>query len=96
MRCAVYARYSSDQQSPLSIDDQLRVCREYAERQGWSIAEEQVYKDEALSGAGSDRPGFTRLIRAALSQPPPFDTILIDDTSRLSRNLPMDYRPWSA
>jgi site-specific DNA recombinase len=87
MRCAVYCRYSSDQQNPLSIDDQLRVCTEYAQRQKWEIAEGHTYKDEALSGAGSDRPGFTRLIRAALSTPAPFDVILIDDTSRLSRNL---------
>src|ERR1051325_555817 len=36
-RCAVYARYSSDLQSATSIEDQLRLCRDYAERQGWEI-----------------------------------------------------------
>jgi len=32
MRAAIYARYSSDLQSETSIDDQVRLCREYAER----------------------------------------------------------------
>jgi hypothetical protein len=27
MRCAIYARYSSDQQRDASIEDQVRVCR---------------------------------------------------------------------
>lgn len=34
-----------------------------------------------------NRPAFTSLIRTALSNPSPFDSIIIDDTSRLSRNL---------
>jgi DNA invertase Pin-like site-specific DNA recombinase len=36
-RCAIYARYSSDLQSPTSIDDQERLCRVYAERHGWTV-----------------------------------------------------------
>ena len=38
------------------------------------------------SGVGSDRPAFQRLLNVALSQGRPFDTILVDDTSRLSRS----------
>jgi site-specific DNA recombinase len=87
LRCAVYARYSTDKQRPDSIEDQLRKCREHAERQSWQILAGHIYRDDALSGSGSDRPGFTRLIRAALSSPSLFDLILVDDTSRLSRNL---------
>ena len=34
LRCALYARYSSDQQRAASIEDQFRVCRERAEREG--------------------------------------------------------------
>jgi hypothetical protein len=30
LRCAAYVRDSSDLQSPRSIEDQLRICREYA------------------------------------------------------------------
>ncbi len=38
LRCALYARYSSDQQRAASIEDQFRVCRERAGREGWKIA----------------------------------------------------------
>jgi site-specific DNA recombinase len=86
LRCAAYARYSSDLQSPLSIDDQLRICREYARSRGFVFLEEHVYVDEALSGVGADRPGLGRLMDAALSPARPFDIILLDDSSRLARN----------
>ena len=86
LRCAAYARYSSDLQSPLSIDDQLRICREYAKSRGFVFLEEHVYVDEAVSGVGADRPGLGRLLNAALSAARPFDVILLDDSSRLARN----------
>lgn len=85
--CAIYARYSSEQQRPASIGDQIRKCCEYAERNGWVVDPRHIYTDEALSGVGSDRPGFTALLRAALAKPRPFGVILVDDTSRLSRSL---------
>ena len=31
-KAVIYARYSSDSQSEQSIDGQLRVCKEYAEK----------------------------------------------------------------
>jgi DNA invertase Pin-like site-specific DNA recombinase len=86
LRCAAYARYSSDLQSPRSIDDQLRICREYAHSRGFTFLEEHVYADEALSGVGADRPGLGRMMDAALSPAHPFDIILLDDSSRLARN----------
>ncbi|HEY6847217.1 MAG TPA: recombinase family protein, partial [Terracidiphilus sp.] len=85
-RCAAYARYSSDLQSPRSIEDQLRICREYARAHGFVFLEEHVYTDEALSGVGADRPGLGRMLDAALSPARPFDVILLDDSSRLARN----------
>src|SRR3974390_3007076 len=87
LRCAAYARYSSDRQSPASIEDQLRVCRDFASKQQWDVLSEHVYTDVELSGAGSDRPGWTRLRAAINSKPRPFDVLLVDDTSRLCRNL---------
>ncbi len=86
LRCAAYARYSSDLQSPRSIEDQLRICREYAQARGFLFLEEHIYSDEALSGVGADRPGLGRLLDAALSPGRPFDIILLDDSSRLARN----------
>ena len=85
-QCAVYARVSSDRQNPLSPSDQVRKCREYADANELTVLVEHVYMDEGISGVGSDRPAFQRLLNIALSPGRPFDTILVDDTSRLSRN----------
>ena len=33
-KAVIYARYSSDSQTEQSIEGQMRVCKEYAERNG--------------------------------------------------------------
>ena len=48
-RVALYARYSSDNQRDASIEDQLCICREKAEREKWAIV--STYKDAGISGA---------------------------------------------
>ena len=86
MRCGVYTRFSSDSQHPASIDDQLLACRRYAAQQGWQVLGAHEYVDEALSGVGVEhRPAYRRLL-AALAGPPPFEVLLVDDLSRLSRD----------
>ena len=85
--CAVYARYSDERQNPLSIDQQVRKCREYADRYDLRILDGHVYTDKAITGATEDRAGLRRLLEAAQQKPCPFDVILVDDTSRLSRDL---------
>ncbi len=89
MRCAIYARYSSDLQRDTSIDDQLRKCREWmSPKQGWSVVEEFVLADRGISGASlTGRAALQRLLLACKQRPCPFDVLLVDDTSRLSRNL---------
>ena len=87
LRCACYARFSSDRQSPTSISDQIRKCREHASRQGWNVLEQHIYIDEAVSGAALERSGLKKLLLAATSAGHPFDCILIDDSSRLTRKL---------
>lgn len=86
LRCAIYARYSTDRQSEFSIADQSRNCERFAAAHGHTIPTGQVYYDEAMSGVGTDRPGLTNLLKAACSPHPPFDAVLIDDTNRLSRS----------
>ena len=83
--CAVYARVSSDRQNPLSPTDQVRKCREFADANGFVVLEGHIYMDEGISGVGSDRPAFQKLLSIAFSPRRPFDTILVDDTSRLSQ-----------
>ena len=87
LRCAVYSRFSSDRQSPVSIEDQIRKCREYASRQGWTVLEGHIYADHAVTGTIAERTGLQRLVAAAEQKARSFDAILIDDTSRLTRKL---------
>jgi site-specific DNA recombinase len=82
MRVALYARYSSDSQRDASIADQMRICREYAERQGWTIADE--YSDHAVSGATLLRPGIQALIQTASDHR--FDVVLAESLDRFSRD----------
>jgi hypothetical protein len=77
LRCAIYTRFSSDRQSPTSITDQIRKCREHAQRNGWLVLEEHLYSDEAISGASTDRAGLQRLLSAVAGPSIPFDCILI-------------------
>ena len=88
-RCAIYVRYSSDQQRPESIADQVRHCRqEVARHTDWLVLDDQIYSDEAITGASVEgRHGLQRLVQAAFQKPRPFDLILVDDTSRLSRDV---------
>ena len=82
MKVAVYARYSSDNQREASIADQLRVCREFAARQGWTVVAE--FTDHAISGATLLRSGFQALMRDALNQG--FDVVLAEALDRFSRD----------
>jgi site-specific DNA recombinase len=82
MKVAIYARYSSDNQREASIADQFRVCREFAQRQGWQI--EREYSDHAVSGATLLRPGFQEMMRVALRKE--VDVVLAEALDRFSRD----------
>src|SRR5262245_63461189 len=87
-RCSIYARFSTEMQRTTSLDDQIRNCRRFATQMGWQILEDHVYQDTALSGFGVEqRPAYQRLVATALSTAPAFSVILVDDLSRLSRDL---------
>jgi DNA invertase Pin-like site-specific DNA recombinase len=75
-------------QRPTSVEDQIRECRDAAQRNGWTVLEEFIRSDEALTGQfAAGRDGLDDLMRLAHQSPRPFDCILIDDTSRFGRNL---------
>ena len=87
-RCAIYARYSSDLQRESSIEDQIRRCREYALGRGWAVIEDLVVGDKAITAASVvGRDGLQQLVRAAKAPSRLFDCLLIDDRSRLARDL---------
>ncbi len=82
MRTAIYARYSSDRQSDASIDDQVRLCRERAAREGWSV--DGLFADRAISGASMLRPGLQGLIEEAMAGR--LEVVLTEALDRLSRD----------
>ncbi|MCC7200958.1 MAG: recombinase family protein [Gammaproteobacteria bacterium] len=82
MKCAIYTRYSSDRQREASTEDQARNCRARIEAEGWTLAHH--YRDEAMSGSITARPGYQALLAAAERRE--FDVIVVDDLSRLSRD----------
>ncbi|TCS26427.1 DNA invertase Pin-like site-specific DNA recombinase, partial [Acetobacter aceti NBRC 14818] len=82
MKVALYARYSSENQRDASIEDQLRLCRLHAEKQGWTIVDS--YTDRAISGASLLRPGIQELIQDATRGR--FTIVLAEAMDRLSRD----------
>jgi site-specific DNA recombinase len=82
MKVALYARYSSENQRDASIADQFRVCREFAQRQGWHVAAE--FSDHAVSGATIMRPGFQAMMRDALQKK--VDIVMAEALDRFSRD----------
>ncbi|WP_244538007.1 recombinase family protein [Mesorhizobium sp. YR577] len=82
-RVALYARYSSDNQSEASIEDQFRLCRDHARRERWETV--GFYEDAAISGASTIlRPGIQRLMRDA--QHGEFNILLAEALDRISRD----------
>jgi site-specific DNA recombinase len=84
MRAAIYARYSSENQRPESITDQIYSCRKYATERSWAVDDTLIFSDEAVSGAREDRAGLHETMEAARNTR--FDVLLVDDLSRLARN----------
>src|SRR5260370_33002267 len=88
VRCAIYTRCASSEQSGPAIENQIRRCTEYAERNGWTIVQEFVQADVAASGTSLEgRNALVSLMIAAEQDPRPFSRVLIADASRLARNL---------
>jgi len=85
MRAAIYARFSTDQQSAASIDDQARICRQRANALGLTVV--GVHSDCAVSGATpvDRRPGASACVAEGLAGR--FGVLLVESLDRLSRNL---------
>jgi site-specific DNA recombinase len=82
-RVAIYARFSTDKQDARSIEDQVRRCRAAAAGRGFVVVTE--YADAAISGSHTVRANLQRMLADAKRKA--FDSLLIDDLSRLARDL---------
>ena len=55
-KAVIYARYSSDSKTEQSIEEQLRECKKYAERNGLIVVKE--YIDRGMKGVDLKRLGI--------------------------------------
>lgn len=85
-RAAIYARYSTDNQSARSVADQIALCEAFAARSGLAVAAR--FSDSAVSGQTMQRPGFAALMRAVRSPAAQrgFDVLIVEHSDRLTRH----------
>lgn len=86
---AAYIRVSTDDQTELSPDAQLRVILESAKADGFFIPTEFIFTEKkGISGRKAEnRPEFQRMIAIAKSQfPSPFKRLYVWKFSRFARN----------
>ena len=78
----IYARYSSDRQTEQSIEGQVRVCNDYAERNDILIVNQ--YIDRATTGTNDNRDAFQQMMKD--SDKKAWDYVLVYKLDRFSRN----------
>lgn len=83
MNAVIYARYSSNGQREESIEGQIKICEEYARKNGYTIIEQ--YCDRAYTGTNSRRPALIRLLKD--SQKKAFQYVIVYSIDRFGRNL---------
>lgn len=79
----IYARVSTKGQADtgVPIDTQLKVCREWCERNGVKIV--ATYHDDGVSGTTTDRPAFESMMGSVIAKHPHY--LVVYDSSRLTR-----------
>ena len=82
MRAVIYARYSCDNQREESIEGQLRECREFSARKGYTLIDS--YIDQAVSAKTDNRPEFQRMVKE--SSGGLFDVVIVWKLDRFARN----------
>lgn len=78
----IYPRYSSHGQNEMTIEGQVRICREFAESQGYNVV--NVYPEKARTGTNDSRPAFQKMIKDAASGQ--FQYIIVYMFDRFARN----------
>ena len=82
-KVVIYARYSSNKQREESIEGQIRICREYAEKHDMEVINE--YIDRAETGLSFDkRDSALRMIKDSAAKG--FTAVLVYKYDRFSRD----------
>jgi DNA invertase Pin-like site-specific DNA recombinase len=79
-RAALYTRVSSGEQN---TGAQERALREYVQRRGWKL--QQIYRDQGVSGASSNRPALDELLKACRRGS--VDVVVVWKFDRFARSL---------
>ena len=82
-KAVIYARYSCERQTEQSIEGQLRVCQEFAEKNDILIID--TYIDRATTGTNDNRAAFQTMLKDA-EKPVPWDIVLVYALDRFGRN----------
>ena len=82
IKAVIYARYSCDNQREESIEGQLRECKEFATRKGYTLV--GSYIDRAMSAKTDNRPEFQRMIKESAKEL--FDVVIVWKLDRFARN----------
>lgn len=84
---AVYVRVSTDRDEQVSsVENQIDICRNWLERNGFTWDEKLVFKDEGISGTlFVERPAIQLLLQKAKAKE--IDMVIFKSISRLARDL---------
>lgn len=84
---AAYIRVSTDRQTELSPESQIKEVQRFAKANDYIIPKEYIFRDDGISGTKADkRPAFLAMIGFAKQKPSPFEAILLWKFSRFARN----------
>lgn len=84
---AIYVRVSTDRDEQVSsVENQIDICRNWLERNGFKWDEKSVFKDEGISGTlFTDRPAIQLLLQKAKLKE--INMVVFKSISRLARDL---------
>lgn len=80
----VYVRSATDNGD--SLADQVERCRQYARQKGFSVSEECIFRDRAVSGNTLNRPGLNALMSLIRTEETSPNDLIARDPARLARN----------
>lgn len=84
---AAYLRVSTEEQDEYSLDSQLKMIREYANKNDYIVPDEYVFVDDGISGrTAKKRNAFQSMIAQAKEKDRQFEAILLWKFSRFARN----------
>ena len=85
MNVLLYTRVSTKEQTEnFSLSSQEKVCKEYAEKQGWKVI--GIFQEQGESAKTADRTQLLKLLTFCAKNKGKIDAILIYKVDRISRN----------